>query len=105
MPEAVLVELHRRFGEPHADHDALCAELTTVLSHDPMPLPAPEELSPVDILGMKVTEEGWRCDEEFACRTCGSPALLHPHTNHIWGCLPCGFSTASGFVYFKRRGA
>lgn len=47
------------------------------------------------------TEHGWCIDSRWACRTCGSSALLHPDTNAVWGCKLCGLITQSPFVYFK----
>jgi len=45
----------------------------------------------------------WQVEPGFNCRTCHQPARVHPYTNRIWGCLTCGFTTASVSVYFQPR--
>jgi len=44
----------------------------------------------------------WKAEPAYVCVTCGDPARMHPQTNHIWGCLKCGVTTASVAAYFKR---
>ena len=43
----------------------------------------------------------WRVEPRFNCRTCHQPARIHPYTDRIWGCLTCGFTTASDSGYFQ----
>lgn len=42
----------------------------------------------------------WKIEDKYLCRTCLCPARVHPQTNMVWGCLNCGYSTASVFMYF-----
>lgn len=37
---------------------------------------------------------------QYRCRSCNDVARLHPQTNDIWGCLKCGYSTASVLAHF-----
>lgn len=67
----------------------------------------PEILNPDSIMDsidkeLKV-DSTWKINEHFACGVCKSPARLHPQTNSIWGCLPCGYTTASVTHYFYQR--
>ena len=45
----------------------------------------------------------WAPVPTYVCRTCGSVARSHPQTNHIWGCYPCGYTTAAVASYFRTR--
>lgn len=62
-------------------------------------------MTEVDINDIKVGEGEWRKYSDFACNKCGGPAYLNPHTNRIWGCMNCKFTTASVSIYFRPRGA
>ncbi len=57
------------------------------------PQPMPAHMTEEAMIAMKVSEGEWRLSGSFACRCCGKPAYLHPHTNAIWGCKQCGFTT------------
>lgn len=64
------------------------------------PLPVPEGMTKECFESMPVSRGEWRKSEDFACCQCGDPAYLHPHTNKIWGCKKCQFTTYSVSVYF-----
>lgn len=96
-----LVALHQRFQAEDADRPALIKELLTLLSHSSTPALWPPDLNAADGMIMQVTEPGWRIAEGFVCH-CGAPALNHPYTNEIWGCLACGYSTMSVAISFRR---
>lgn len=68
-----------------------------------LPLPMPVGMTRVEIEGMTINEGGWRESNEFVCAECQAPALLHPYTNMIWGCRPCGFTTFSVSVFFRLK--
>lgn len=66
------------------------------------PLPSPPEMTQEDWEKVPVSREhGWREYTEFIHQACGSFALLHPYTNHIWGCEKCHMMTYSPAIYFK----
>jgi hypothetical protein len=45
-------------------------------------------------------DDGWKVEPDYLCRACGNVARLHLKTNHIWGCLQCGTTTASVALAF-----
>lgn len=67
------------------------------------PLPIPEGVTKEEIDEMIVSEGLWRESPDFNCTDCLQPAYYHPYTNHIWGCVNCGFSTYSVSVYFQPK--
>jgi hypothetical protein len=64
-------------------------------------LPLPKGMTVEQINAIRVNEGKWRPLEGYVCRTCGGQALGHPYTPAIWGCMGCGTTTASPFIYFK----
>lgn len=59
---------------------------------------SPEEKKRIESLRVA---ESWAEIPGYVCRACGHPARRHPEANNIWGCLHCGFTTYSVFVYFR----
>lgn len=45
-------------------------------------------------------DESWEIIPKYLCRQCCEPARRHPTIGEVWGCLPCGFTTASIAVSF-----
>lgn len=66
----------------------------------PDPTPVPSGMSEVAVITMTIREGEWREQPAFRCVQCGGNCFLHPHTNQIWGCPSCGFTTASVSIYF-----
>lgn len=64
--------------------------------------PAPEDRPLHEIVAMPVRQDTWREHPDYVCRTCSSHALLHPHSDWIWGCWKCNFSTFSATLYFRK---
>lgn len=65
------------------------------------PIPMPEGMNWNMLNMMSVSEGEWRVCGDFECTRCHGPAYLHPYTNEIWGCLNCGFTTASVSTHFR----
>ncbi len=66
-------------------------------------LPIPKGMSWNQIKKMRVNEGEWHEFSGFVCRKCKKSAFLHPHTNNIWGCKKCGFTTTSVSLYFQLK--
>ena len=54
-----------------------------------------------EVSEVPVTEGGWRITRDYVCRSCETPALRHPETNKVFGCLVCGITPRSTGTFFK----
>lgn len=51
-------------------------------------------------LDLPVSDD-WEEIPDYVCRECKCKARQHPSLAHIWGCLKCGYTTASVFLMFS----
>jgi ribosomal protein L37AE/L43A len=98
---AQLLDAKQHRGQDPTGWGRLIAEMTSRLSHADMPSHLPEGATASSVARMTVLEPGWRVSARFVCSGCSAPALLHPYTNHIWGCLVCGTTTHCVAVFFR----
>jgi ribosomal protein L37AE/L43A len=86
---------------PAGSWESLIQEMFNHYSDQSRPAQTMDGRTKAEVMAITVEEVGWRISRQFTCRSCGAPALLHPVTNKIWGCLVCGRSTLSVAVFFR----
>jgi len=87
----------------HPDSAEVLRQVATEIQSKGTSLEVSEKTQKIVNTALPVSDT-WAAEHRYACRQCGGPARLHPETNHIWGCLNCGYTTASVSVYFVEVG-